>query len=215
MIRAGDLPPEDVAASAAVIAEQTRRMASIIRQLLDFSRRTGPSLADADVDEVASSTLDMLAPLAEKRGVALRFRGAGAPAGVRADRNQLQQAIANLVVNAVQATPGGGAVTLGVGRRHASPPQDVDAAAGEFVEISVADAGSGIAAEHLPHVFEPFFTTKDVGEGTGLGLAVAYGIVREHGGWIEVESEPGQGSRFSILLPPVASAEQARRRAVA
>ena len=215
MIRAGDLPPQDVAASAAVIAEQTRRMTSIIRQLLDFSRRKGPMLDEADVEELVASTVDMLGPLAEKRGVELAFAPAGAGAGARADHNQLQQAIANLMMNAIQATPDGGRVRLSVGRRLARPPHDAAVPVSEYLEIAVTDAGPGIAAEHLPHVFEPFFTTKDVGEGTGLGLAVAYGIVREHGGWIEVESEPGQGSRFSILLPPVARAEQAARRAVA
>ena len=68
------------------------------------------------------------------------------------------------------------------------------------------DQGAGIAPEHLTHVFEPFFTTKDVGEGTGLGLSVAWGIVRDHGGWIDVESEPGRGSRFTVLLHPAHTA---------
>jgi len=217
LIKSGDLEPHEIAASADVIAEQGRAMASIIRQLLDFSRRNGPKLADADVHEVGSSTLELLGPLAEKRGVQLRCVGDGADACVRADRNQLQQAITNLVVNAIQASPRGGVVVLEVARRRAVPPRDVegvDGGEGEYVVVTVSDTGVGIAPEHLPHVFEPFFTTKDVGEGTGLGLAVAHGIVREHGGWIEVTSTPGEETRFSILLP-LAAAEQHQRRAVA
>jgi signal transduction histidine kinase len=87
-----------------------------------------------------------------------------------------------------------------LGARVTQPPDDAAAATSEYVCITVEDEGKGIPREHLGQVFEPFFTTKGVGEGTGLGLAVAYGIVREHGGWIEVESEVGRGSRFSILL---------------
>ena len=71
--------------------------------------------------------------------------------------------------------------------------------------VSVQDQGHGVAGEHLPHLFEPFFTTKDVGEGTGLGLSVSYGIAQDHGGWIDVSSEPGQGSRFTLYLPQEAN----------
>ncbi|MEO6419952.1 MAG: ATP-binding protein, partial [Polyangiaceae bacterium] len=83
----------------------------------------------------------------------------------------------------------------------AAPPADHPGAKGRYLRLSVRDRGTGIAAENLPHVFEPFFTTKDVGEGTGLGLSVTYGIMSDHGGWIEVESEPGRGSCFSLYFP--------------
>jgi len=215
MIRGGELTSNEVAASADVISEQTRRMTSIIRQLLDFSRRNGPRMSEVDLREVVSSTLEMLAPLAERSRVALRLTDSDVGAAVHADRNQLKQAIANLVVNAIQATAQGGVVLLAVGGRHAEPAQGVDAEAGEFVEISVTDVGAGISADNLPHIFEPFFTTKDVSEGTGLGLAVAYGIVREHGGWIDVTSEAGKETRFSIVLPPVTRADQGERKDVA
>jgi signal transduction histidine kinase len=214
MIRSGELSPDELAASAGVIVEQTRRMASIIRQLLDFSRRTGPKLAETELTALVARTVEMLSPLAEKNGVTVTLASGGDGALVRADHNQLQQAIANLIVNAIQATPRGGAVSLAIAHRTAASRED---GPGEDVlEVSVSDAGAGIPPEHLPHVFEPFFTTKDVGEGTGLGLAVAYGIVREHGGSIEVSSELGRGTRFTIVLPPATAQERSgERKAVA
>jgi signal transduction histidine kinase len=108
---------------------------------------------------------------------------------VRMDDGQLQQVITNLFLNAVQAMPGGGEVQVALEE------------AGDAVRLTVADQGQGIAAEALPRIFDPFFTTKGVGEGTGLGLSVAYGIVKEHGGWIDVESLPGRGTRFFVHLP--------------
>ena len=187
-------------------------MAGIIRQLLDFSRRTGAHLDDADLRQVAAGTLEMLGPLAEKRRVALCLTPGDDDVTVRADWNQIQQAVTNLVVNAIQATPDGGTVEVAVGRAAAGSDDP-----GNRVLLRVRDSGHGIAPDDLPRVFEPFFTTKDVGEGTGLGLAVAYGIVREHGGWIEVESELGKGSRFTIVLPASAAhvPEQEQREAVA
>ena len=84
---------------------------------------------------------------------------------------------------------------------HARPPADLGEGVGTFVELWVADQGVGIAARDLPRIFEPFYTTKDVGVGTGLGLSVAYSIVRENDGWFDVKSEPDKGSRFSVFLP--------------
>src|SRR5690606_32144045 len=124
---------------------------------------------------------------------------------VEADAGQVQQALANLALNAIQASPAGAVVGIALARRRVRPPSDLGGPEAEFEAITVSDRGPGIAEEHLPHVFEPFFTTKDVGEGTGLGLAVAYGIVREHGGWIDVESRTGEGSRFTLFLRPLES----------
>jgi len=185
-------------------------MTSIIRKLLDFSRRKGPQLATADALQIVSGTVEMLAPLAEKSGVVLLASSEGGVPALKADRGQIEQALANLVVNAIQATPRGRTVKVAVELCSAAPPHDVEVefGPGEFVCLSVEDTGSGIAPQHLPHVFEPFFTTKDVGEGTGLGLAVAYGIVREHGGWIDVESELARGTRFSIYLHPAVEPQQ-------
>jgi two-component system cell cycle sensor histidine kinase/response regulator CckA len=123
---------------------------------------------------------------------------------VIADQTQIQQALTNLVVNAIQASRSGG--TVDVTLRDASPQRPPAAsrnaaAAGDFYEVSVQDHGEGMAPDQLARVFEPFFTTKPVGESTGLGLSVANDIVEEHGGWITAQSEPEQGSRFSLFLP--------------
>src|SRR5262245_25525641 len=186
--------------SARIIVEQAARITAIIRQLLDFSRRRGPSLGAGDLHPLAARTVELLAALARKRGVTLAIEEPPDAVLAQIDPGQIQQVVANLVVNGVQAMPAGGQVTLRLGRRHATPPSDVDGPVGEYATITVEDEGVGIAPEHLPRIFEPFFTTKDVGEGTGLGLSVAYGIVREHGGWIEVESTPGGGTRFTCFL---------------
>jgi len=122
---------------------------------------------------------------------------------VVADAAQLQQVLTNLVVNAVQASPESSAVEISL--RVASSPGKASAApvaeSRGFVCITISDHGTGMGEDTLERVFEPFFTTKDVGEGTGLGLAVAYGIVQEHGGFITVESKLGEGSRFEVYLP--------------
>jgi signal transduction histidine kinase len=133
----------------------------------------------------------MLSHLAQQRRVELRLSSPRPSARVRMDEAQIQQAITNLILNAIQAMPGGGVVEIDL------------AEVRQHVRLAIHDQGPGIAPEHLSHIFEPFFTTKDVGEGTGLGLSVCYGIVQEHGGFIEVESAVGAGTRFSVFLPAV------------
>jgi signal transduction histidine kinase len=123
---------------------------------------------------------------------------------VRVDPSQIQQAFANVVMNGIQAMPGGGRLLVLIEPADARRPSDASGRTGPYLRVTIQDQGRGISAEALPHIFEPFFTTKDVGEGTGLGLSVAHGIVTDHGGWIDVESEPGRGTRVAIFL---ASAE--------
>ncbi|MBY0279363.1 HAMP domain-containing histidine kinase [Candidatus Binatia bacterium] len=192
---------DEAADSARIVMEQAERMAVIIRQLLDFSRRREPRLLAGDLGDIAARTVEMLATLARKRRVAVTLERGAEPTLVVVDHGQLQQVLTNLVVNAIQASPPGGHVTVSVGRTVAQPPSDVGGPPAEHAFVRVADGGHGIAPEHLPHVFDPFFTTKPVGEGTGLGLAVSYGIVRDHHGWIAVRSEVGVGSELTVHLP--------------
>ena len=117
------------------------------------------------------------------------------------DGVQIQQVLTNLMVNAIQAMQKAGTVRARVQRTTARPPgleiqKDLTCA-----RIDVYDEGKGISEDHLNQIFDPFFTTKNIGEGTGLGLSIAYGIVRDHAGWIEVESQPGKGTCFSVFLP--------------
>jgi len=200
MIGNGETTPEESVTYAQVVVRAAERMTRIIRQLLAFARPREVQKSRCDLAIVAQRTVELLQPLAQKRSVALRVDGL-APAYAQADAGQIEQAITNLVMNATQAMDHPGNVALAIDRARAKPPADHGGAEADYVRIRVQDEGSGIAPENLPRVFEPFFTTKDVGEGTGLGLAVTYGIIREHGGWIAVTSELGRGSAFTIHLP--------------
>jgi two-component system NtrC family sensor kinase len=200
LLAGGATPLADVAANGRIILEQADRMTGIIHQLLDFSRRRGPKMGLANLEQVVTRTLDLVSPAAERAGVRVECAVTG-PAFARLDQSQMQQVLANIFLNGIQAMPGGGRLRVTVGVRRTRPPSATGGAEGAHLCVSVEDEGRGIPPEDMPRVFEPFFTTKRVGEGTGLGLAVAHGIVAEHGGWIEVESEVGKGSRFSILLP--------------
>ena len=205
MILSGTTPPADLLPHARSIVDQTDRMISIIRQLLDFSRRRGPTLRTVDLQALTEATATMVAPLAHKRRVSLTVTARSQP--VQADASQLQQVLTNILVNGIQGMPNGGPLHIELGAAERPPPIAHPSNGRSWVFIRITDQGYGIAAEHLPLIFEPFFTTKGVGEGTGLGLSVAYGIVRDHGGWIDVESEPGRGSCFTVYLPQPGSAE--------
>jgi signal transduction histidine kinase len=174
--------------SAGIVVEQADRMAHTIRQLLDFARARTPHMSREDVGALAAQAVDLMAPLAQKRGVSIAFsRGARAEAEV--DAGQIQQVLTNLLLNAIHAMPNGGEVRVDVIRSQSD------------VRVDVIDDGVGMPPEVRSRLFEPFFTTKPVGEGTGLGLAVSWGIVAEHGGRIDVETEPGCGARFSVHIP--------------
>ncbi|MBI4821610.1 MAG: HAMP domain-containing histidine kinase [Deltaproteobacteria bacterium] len=202
MIATGQEEGTEARESARIVEEQAKRIATIIRQLLDFSRKRAPEKADLDLVAMTKGVIDLLDQMARKSGVTLAIDETPAD-GLRAigDGGQLQQAVTNLVVNALQACSRNGKVDVSLGREHRRPPTDQEGPEAEWIRLSVSDTGCGMDAETISRVFEPFFTTKDVGEGTGLGLAVTHGIVAEHGGWIDVESKVGKGSRFSIHLP--------------
>jgi two-component system, NtrC family, sensor kinase len=126
---------------------------------------------------------------------------AGVSAVTVADVGQMQQVITNLVVNAIQACGNGAAVTIGFGREMMTPPHDGDGPPILHLRLSVKDEGHGMEPEVKARIFDPFFTTKGVGEGTGLGLSIAYGMVRDHRGWIAVDTSPRRGTTVSVYLP--------------
>jgi two-component system, NtrC family, sensor kinase len=136
--------------------------------------------------------------MAQKRGVTLELEPGTAELRAEIDAGQVQQALANLVVNGMQAMKLAGKVTVGLSPAHLTPPADLGGPPGDYARLTVTDEGAGIPEEFLPRIFELFFTTKDAGEGTGLGLSVAYGIARDHGGWIAAESCTSRGPAWSV-----------------
>jgi signal transduction histidine kinase/ActR/RegA family two-component response regulator len=198
------LPPELLEAIAE-IAQNAQRATALTRQLLAFSRRQAIQAVDVDINVVVGHLTRMLNRILGEDIVVI-FQYSPRPAFVRADPGMIEQVLLNLVVNARDAMPLGGqlvvetSIAVGAARPgRASQPME------SWVCLRVTDNGSGIAAEYLPHIFEPFFTTKDVGKGTGLGLATSYGIVQQHGGWIEVDSAVNSGTTFRVFFPHVAA----------
>ncbi len=181
------------------------RAAKLTRQLLTFSRKQVMQSRPLSLSEVVSNMSKMLKRIIGEHIELLCHCQSGLPLA-EADAGMLEQVLVNLVVNARDAMPRGG--RLGI--RTASVSLDAiqarnhdEARQGRFVTLTGADTGTGIASEHLPHIFEPFFTTKDVGKGTGLGLATVYGIVKQHQGWIDVSTEVGVGTTFTLFLPAI------------
>jgi two-component system cell cycle sensor histidine kinase/response regulator CckA len=186
-----------------LIRTTAERAAGLTQQLLAFSRKQVLQPRILDVNTVLGAMDGMLRRTIGE-DIELRVVGAPGIGRVRADPIQLEQVLLNLVVNARDAMPGGGRLTIETAN------VDLDAAfvathpgarAGPCVLIAVTDTGHGMAPETMAHVFEPFFTTKEPGKGTGLGLATVYGIVKQHDGYIGVDSAPGQGARFTVYLP--------------
>ena len=200
MIARDEIAGAELVESGGTIATQSERMTGIIRQLLDFANPRAAVKAPTDLVALSRQTLHFLGSVAQKRGVRLAMVAVEPEAVVEVDAAQLQQVLTNLVVNAIHATPAGGRIEVDVAQEEAKGPDDQDGTA-VWRRIDVRDTGGGISEEHLQRLFEPFFTTKAVGEGTGLGLSVSLGIVKEHGGWISVASTPGVGSCFSVFLP--------------
>lgn len=200
MILSSDVSASETAACSRIICEQVERMTRIIRQLLDFARPSTQKRTAVSAQELVRQVLDILEPMASKRGVELAAT-ASDDLTLNVDREQLQQVVTNLVVNAIQASGKGSVVSVEICRTTAVHPKSALNTAADYACIRVCDQGVGIAADQLSSIFDPFFTTKEVGEGTGLGLSLAQGIVTDHGGWIGVHSELGQGSCFSAFLP--------------
>ncbi len=196
-----NLKIEDIIECSKIIKEQAERMTKLIRQLLDFARRRAPQKSWVDLKNLSAQVLQMLKPTAEKQNVMLELLKNKDIPLVSIDPFQIQQVLINLAMNGIQAMPKGGDLEIGLHRISACHPTLNSGIEQNFVAIDVKDEGEGISENNINHLFEPFFTTKNVGEGTGLGLSIAYGIIREHGGWIDVKSKVGEGSCFTIYIP--------------
>ena len=188
---------------AGEIEKSAQRAADLTRQLLLFSRKQALQPRDLDLNEVVTSITKMLRRVLGE-DVQMQFKFSPQPLLVHADAGMVDQILMNLTINARDAMPKGGQLiieTSAVEFDEITAAQTSPARPGSFACVSVSDTGCGIPPEILPRIFEPFFTTKEVGKGTGLGLATAFGIVQQHQGWINVHSEAGQGTTFRIYLP--------------
>jgi signal transduction histidine kinase len=171
------------------IAKQTFRASEIVNSLLNFSRTSPAEFDDVDLNRILNDTVSLVGHQLERAKVHVVLNLADQLPPIKGNAGKLQQVFLNLVLNARDAMEGGGSLMI------------TTSASDESVRIEVADSGQGIAPEHLSRIYDPFFTTKLARKGTGLGLSVTYGIVREHGGSIEVQSEPGSGTLFHLEFP--------------
>jgi signal transduction histidine kinase/ActR/RegA family two-component response regulator len=191
-----------------IIETSSLRAADLIRQLLAFSRGTQPEGYQlVSPNRIIRETSKLLESSLGKN-VELELDLSPSLAFIEANATQVQQAILNLCLNARDAMPGGGRMNISTGmvdmsREAAHPYRNLGAEPGQYVRISVKDTGVGIPKENIDKIFDPFFTTKEVGKGSGLGLAMVYGIVKNSNGYIHVESQEGKGSVFHLLFPMV------------
>ena len=192
--------PEELKENLDVIRSQSDRITAIVRQLLEFSRRREPVFQPVDLLALLDHVKYLLAHQLQEKNIRVEMEVIGIIPKIRADPDLLEQVFINLYSNSLHAAAPGGVIKIGAEITDRGPVKD-SLAAEHWLRISFEDNGAGIDLEHMGRVFDPFFTTKDIGEGTGLGLSVSYGIIQEHGGDIRVESEPGRFTRFLVDLP--------------
>ncbi len=204
VLRTADLDPKNHE-RLTVIHGQAKRAASLIGQILDFSRRSlmeRTSFAFVPFLKELIRLMERTLP----ENIRIELETSGSDYVMEGDPARLQQVLINLGLNARDAMPEGGQLRISLGHLTIRTGQRLPSPGltpGDWLRLTVSDDGTGIAPEDLPHVFEPFFTTKPPGQGTGLGLSQVYGIVRQHGGHVEVSSQPGRGTAVTIYLPVV------------
>jgi signal transduction histidine kinase len=189
-----DVPVDSrVHADLELVLREAHRATDVVRRLLDFARQSESVRTHSEVNEIVNEVLALVNHLMHSNGVNLVTDLPGGLPTISVDRNQIKQVILNLIHNALHAMPKGGELRITTHRR-SRDHQD-------WVTVVVSDSGIGIAPENMERIFEPFFTTRAKEGGTGLGLSISYGIVAEHGGFIEAESRVGKGSIFTIWIP--------------
>jgi signal transduction histidine kinase len=185
----GAINKEEMVTTLTKIENAVTYCSNIVRSLLDFARQTEPALKPTNISDIINQVLTLVGHQAANKKITIIRREENTVPPVMADFGQIQQVFVNLVVNAIQAMSEGGKLTIAVAFEDG------------FVRTSFNDTGIGIKPEHMKKLFTPFFTTKSDVKGVGLGLSVSYGIVERHGGKIEVQSEVGKGSTFTVVLP--------------
>jgi len=208
-----ELKPAEKTECTRQILHAAERAASLTRQLLMFSRKQVMQPANLSLNEVVAQMTKMLRRVIGEN-ISLQSNYAANLPLIHGDPGMIEQILMNLVVNARDAMPAGGGLTIATGVKNfdkEQADQNPYASPGFYVWLAVSDTGHGIAQENLPRIFEPFFTTKEVGKGTGLGLATVYGIVQQHHGWITVTSEVNKGTTFQIHFPAVVNAKPEKK----
>jgi len=181
----GDRDKEDLE----VIVNETNRCKMIVKGLLDFARQTEPQKVLSDINEVTQKSINLISHQASIQNVKIERKIQPDLPQIMIDVGQIQQVFINILLNAIEAMPQGGILTV------SSEIED------QMVIVGFTDTGIGIPEENLPKIFDPFFTTKKQGKGTGLGLSVSYGIIERHRGKLEVKSQVGKGTTFTVKLP--------------
>ena len=204
--------PKEIRQVFKMIADQGLKASKLINQILDFSRRSVLAKSPLNLASFIKETVKMLQRTI-KENISIILEIAPGDYLVEADPTGIQQVLTNLALNAQDAMPDGGTIKIKLGLTRLSKQQCPfpSMSEGEWIVLDFIDTGKGIAGEHLLRIFDPFFTTKQPGEGTGLGLSQVYGIVKQHDGYIDVKSEVGKGTRFTIYLPPLVEKEEIER----
>jgi signal transduction histidine kinase len=193
-----EMPPEDPHHDElALVLQEANRARSVVRRLLDFSRPIEDQRKRSDVNELINQVLTLTRHLLHASGITLSTALCPDLPWISIDPEQIKQVLVNLVNNAIQSMPAGGLLTIQSAFEGRGEADRLE----RWVSVAVGDSGVGIQPEIMDRLFEPFFTTRPAGKGTGLGLSVSYGIIASHGGYIDVASQEGAGSRFTIYLP--------------
>jgi PAS domain S-box-containing protein len=195
--------PQDVISKIKVIESSARKASNIVSKLLSFARKKGKEVVPLNLNSIIEDSLTMTAKLIPKDIEIKKELDPGLPI-INGDITQLEQVIINLLINAKDAMPEGGIIHIKTSTEtidHNKLKIFADIKPGRYVKLEISDTGTGIPAEIKDRIFEPFFTTKESGKGTGLGLAMVYGIIKDHEGYIIVNSSPGKGTSFCIYLP--------------
>lgn len=203
MLRTGQNDPAQIAKAADMIEKSAEKMGELTRQLLGFARRGKLQIKPIELSELIRDVVNLLDRTMGKK-IEIVGKFSAERLSVMGDPSQLEQVILNLALNAREAMPDGGLLSFETDWVEIEPGDcyaSADVRPGKFAELTVSDTGAGIPVEIRERIFEPFFTTKAMGKGSGMGLAMVYGIVQNHGGFIRVYSEPGEGSVFRICLP--------------
>ena len=191
LIAKGQDPDAQVSQDVKIIQKHTDQCKSVVEALLNFARKSAPEMIEADIHQIIEEVLSVIERQTLKEQISVHKEFDRTIPKLTLDPQKIQQVLMNLLLNARQAITGGGDIRVRTTIRTGT----------NMLAIEIADTGQGISDINIDRIFDPFFTTKDPGQGTGLGLSVSYGIVKQHGGEIEIVSSPGKGSLFTVLLP--------------